>query len=417
VSYATASVAVGESRSVATVDTGAVSAALVCILLFLILNPFLALFVLAIINFFRRIPAVPFILSASLAFTLFFFFRDYGVEWYFNSSDDVPTYIGLYETNATLSFGDLFTNFIEAPNGYELLWHLPWWFLMNTFHASDDTFVFLHYLVLFLGVFLSLLTLSREQLVPSVVVYFLLTPISLDAVAHVWRQQLACSVFLAGAGLHIVRGSRAGKWLIWAAPLVHVSFTFFLMLFLLFELIRARRGFDNKLKVSIFLALLLGLVPVIAKVAIFFLDSIGLARIMSYFEGYDTDVTRAYLIIAAYIVPMLLSFYLFRSDDLNHLFVVLCFAVFSIVLALPGSNSIYERLFMSVLPMWGLFLVRTLRANFRPAWYFAAVVASFLIGVLRLQTLASDGQGLGAFLAYGHAFDPLMGTIKMVSTL
>lgn len=409
--------AVAAAPALLRIDSGAVVTALVCILLFLVLNPFLALFILVNIAFFRRIPVTPFVLSACVAFTLFFFFRDYGIDWYFNSTDDVPTYIGIYETNSSLSFSDLFVNFIQAPNGYEILWHIPWWLLLKTFDASDETFVFLHYLLLFAGVFLSLMTLSKRLLVPFALVYFLLTPISMDAIAHVWRQQLAFSLFLTGVGLHVMRGSAAGRWLICASPFVHVSFTFFVALYFLYEWVRKHRGFDNKLKVSIFLAVVLAVVPLFARVAIFFLDSIGLARIMSYFEGYDTDVTRVYLIVALYIVPMLLSFYLFDGDDLNHLILVLCFAVFSIVLAMPGSNSIYERLFMSVLPLWGLFLFRTLLANFARGWYFAATTFSFAVGVLRLQALAADGQGLGAFLAFGHAFDPFMGTVKMLVTL
>lgn len=405
------------SRGLSRTDSGAILTGLVCILLFLALNPFLALLILALVNYFRRIPTVVFIVSASISFTLFFYFRDYGVDWYFNSSDDVPTYIGIYEQNFSFSFTDLFENFIEAPNGNEILWHLPWWVLLRGFGASDDTFVFLHYLLLFSCLFLALFSLSRRHLVPFALIYFLLTPISLDAMAHIWRQQLAFLVFLSGAGLHIVRGSRVGKWLICASMFIHVSFALFVGLFWIYEPIRRRRGFDNKLKVSLFLAAVLAIVPAISKVAIFFLDSIGLARVMSYFEGTDADTARVYLIIALYIVPMLLSFYLFKVDSLNNLFLVLCFAVFSIVLALPGSNSIYDRLFMSVLPLWGLFFFRTLLANLQSGWYFVAILVSFIVGVIRLQLPAEQGEGVGAFLAFGHAFDPFMGAAKMLITL
>lgn len=405
------------SRGLSRIDSGTVLAALTCILLFLALNPFLALLVLALVNFFRRIPTAVFIVSASISFTLFFYFRDYGIDWYFNSSDDVPTYISIYRQNYSFGFVDLFTNFIEAPNGNEILWHLPWWALLKAFDASDDTFVFLHYLLLFTCLFLALHALSPRLLVPFALVYFLLTPISLDAMAHIWRQQLAFLVFLSGAGLHIVRGSRAGKWLVCASVLIHVSFVLFVALFWIYELIRRRHGFDNKLKVSLFLCAVLAIVPAVSKVAIFFLDSIGLARVMSYFEGTDADITRVYLITALYIVPMLLSFYLFKVDALNQLFLVLCFAVFSIVLALPGSNSIYDRLFMSVLPLWGLFLFRTLLANFPPGWYFAAILVSFTVGVIRLHSPTEQGEGIGAFLAFGHAFDPFMGAAKMLITL
>ena len=144
----------GNTNSVAAGNAAVLG--LVCILLFLAINPFLALFVLAIVAVFKRIPTLVFVVTASLAFALFFFSRDYGIEWYLGSTDDVPDYIEIYRETSGLSVPGLFEFFLESPNGHELLWSLPVWALNNLFDVADYTFVFLHYLAIFVLVFLAL---------------------------------------------------------------------------------------------------------------------------------------------------------------------------------------------------------------------------------------------------------------------
>jgi hypothetical protein len=387
---------------------------LVCILLFLAINPFLALFILAIIAVFRRIPAAVFITAASLSFALFFFSRQYGIEWYVGSTDDVPDYIAAYQEVYGLSFTGILQYFADSPNGHELLWSLPVWALSNLFDVSDNSFVFLHYLAIFLTVFLALATFSKRYLVPLVLVYFFLTPISIDAISHIWRQQLAFSVLLAGIGLYTVRGKSFGKWLIYLSPLVHVSSLFFVMGFLAYRVIRANRGFDHKGKFSIALIILLTAVPVLSSLAVAYLDSLGLARIMSYFEGNDADVVRVYLLVGLYVVPMLASFYLLRNDDTNYLLMVLSLSVFTIVVGLPASNGIYDRLLMSGLPFLGLYFYRCFFMNFSSRWHLPLLLVIFYTGAKRLYAPTLDQSGPMFFLAYGHALDPMMGVLKLL---
>ena len=388
---------------------------LFCVLAFLLLNPFLALFLIALLALFQRVPPWSFILPASFAFALFFYFREYGVEWYPGlADDDVPTYVIMYNSDYGLSLTELMQRFFESPNGNEPLWHLPWWALTNWLDASDNTFIFLHYILIFFTLFLALYTLSTRFLVPFVLVYFFLIPISIDGVAYVWRQELAYFVLLAGAGLDVVRGRRIGKWIVYITPLIHLSCVFFVAAFVVFRVLRKRRAFENHGKIIFFLMLILLAVPALSSVAVVYLDSIGLARIMGYFEGRGTDWGRVALLIGVYALPQLLAFLTLRNDDLNRLFLVLCFAVFSIVLALPAANGIYDRLLMFTLPLLSLYLFRCLIANFAAAWRIPALMLVFAVGVMRLQGPAETGYGAGAFLAFGHAFDPTMGVLKLL---
>jgi|HubBroStandDraft_1064217.scaffolds.fasta_scaffold00062_21 hypothetical protein len=388
---------------------------LLSVLLFLLLNPFLALFLLALLALFKRVPPWSFILPASLAFALFFYSREYGVEWYAGlADDDVPTYVILYNSDYGISFTELMQRFFEFPNGNEPLWHLPWWALTNVFDASDNTFIFLHYILIFFTLFLALYTFSARFLVPFVLVYFFLIPISVDGLAYVWRQELACFVFLAGAGLDVARRRKIGKWIVYISPLLHLSCVFFVAAFVVFQVLRKHKAFDNQGKIIFYLLLILATVPALSSVAVVYLDSIGLSRIMGYFEGRGTDWGRVVLLLGVYALPQVLAFLTLRSDDVNRLFLVLCLAVFSIVLALPAANGIYDRLLMFTLPLLSLYLFRCLIENFDAVWRIPAIMLVFVVGVMRLQGLAATGYGAGSYLAFGHAFDPTMGLIKLL---
>jgi hypothetical protein len=400
------------------VTTSGVLTTLLCMLLFLLLNPFLALFLLAIFALCERVPPWSFILPATISFTMFFYSREYGIAWYAGSStDDVPTYIEMFNSDYGLTFVGLLLRFVVVPSGNEPLWHLPWWFLANAFDATDFTFVFLHYVAIFLALFVALYTLSSRFLVPFVLVYFFLAPTSVDGVAHIWRQEFASFVFLAGVGLYLVRGQKSGRWIIYLTPLLHLSSLFLVAVFLLFELLRKRRAFDNKAKVLFILIVILLAVPAASTTAVVYLDSIGLHRIMLYFEGTGVDPIRVYLLIIAYALPQLAAYWMLRNDDLNRLILMLCFAVFSIVLALPAANGIYDRLLMSTLPLWALFMFRCLLMNFTLGWRIPAVMLIFLVGSVRMYIPATNGDGPGAYLAFGHALEPTMGLLKVMTTL
>jgi hypothetical protein len=389
-------------------------AGLLCVLLFLVINPFLALFLIAIASFYVRVPLLAFLGSAAPAFAMFFFRREYGIEWYAGAGDDVPAYIALYEGNYGYTLGDLWRRFIEAPNGNEILWHAPWSFMLNEFGVSNEDFVFLHYLANFVALILTLRLLSSRYWIAFMVVYFFLTPLAVVGVAHIWRQQLALSLFVAGVALKFERRSRAGDWLIHVSPFMHVSLVFFLLAYWSFLLLRRFGAFERKLRFVLLLGLLMAIVPALSSLAVAFLDSIGVARIMSFFQDGEGSVVRVYLLLLGYAVPMLGIFFWLRTSDTDRLFLVLCFAVFSIVLALPTANGIYDRLLMFSLPLMGLYFYRCLLANFPARGRVPVLAAIFALGCYRLYLPTLEDDGVMAFVADGRGFDPTMGLLRLL---
>lgn len=390
------------NKSYSTVD-------IACILLFLCINPFLALFIMAVLSLQYRISLYVFVVSASISFTLFFFLREYGVDWYFNSTDDVPNYIWMYQSNYSLEFVDILKRFIELPTGNELLWHIPSWMLLNWFGASDETFVLLHYFLIFLTLFFAIGMISSRHFVALSLIYFFLTPISLDSVAHIWRQQIASSMFLGGMGLYFNRGARVGKLMLLCSALMHLSFLFYSAVFLAVESLRVKGKFQNKKKVVKYIIITMLFVPLLLYCTVYVLDSVGLPKILSYFEGYDIDALRVYLIIGIYAIPLLIAFFYFPMDAINTHIAILCLTVFSIVISMPFANSIYDRMLMFVLPLMALFFYRIVLFNITSRWRLPVLVIIFLLGINRLYAISEQGFGVGHFLANGHAFNPFMG--------
>jgi hypothetical protein len=395
---------------------GSLFMALLCVLLYLLINPFLATFLLAVLSLRWSVPKHVFIVMATLSFTLMFYSREYGIEWYPGSStDDIPNYLGMYASNYGLTFGELLTRFIEAPNGNEILWHAPWWFLLNYLNGSENTFIFLHYVAVFGSLFIAMRCLSRQYWIALTVVFLFLTPLSIVGMAHIWRQQMAFAVFVAGLGLQYSRGSRVGGWLMHLAFFVHVAVIFFLLAYWTFLLIRRFGGFDNKLKFTVLILVLLACVPLLSSIAVRFLDELGMARIMSYFEGYGTDVIRVYLLLFVYAAPMLGAFFWLQTDNLNRLILIMCFAVFSIVLALPAANGVYDRLLMFTLPLMSIYFYRCALVNFPARWHVPLLCLIFILGVYRLYLPTREGAGVLSFVAFGHGLDPLMGLMRLLS--
>jgi len=390
-------------------------AGLLCLVLFLTVNPFLALLLLALVSLNVRLPTMPFIVIASIAFAVFFYNREYGIEFYPGlAGDDIPHYRSMYETNYGITLSDLWRNFVESPNGGEILWHLPWWFAVNELDMGTETFVFLHYFVNLVTLFITFRLLSTRYWVAFAVVYFFLTPLTVDVMTNIFRQQLAFAMFVSGIALRFRHNSRAGTWLIHASPFMHMSLVFYLITYWTFLVLRRMKAFDHKLRFVVLLTMLMAIVPALSSMAVAFLDSIGISKIMSFFETGGGSELRVYLVLLGYGVPMLVAFFWLDNDDINRLFLLLNFAVFSIVLALPGANGIYDRLLMFTLPLMGFYFFRLFLRYFPPLWRTPALVFIFALGAYRVYLPTLEHNGVGYFLAYGQAFDPFMGLIRML---
>jgi hypothetical protein len=386
----------------------------VCVSLCLLVNPLLALFILAVLAVFFRVPTSAFFISVPISFALFFYFRDYGVEWAPGSGDDVPGYVLLYQENAFISFSGIFGRFLETPGSGEPLWHILWWPLLNVIGGSDEMFIFLHYLLIFVAAFLSFFVLSKRYFIAFSLVYFFATPLSIESVTYLWRQQLAFSLFLAGIGLYMVHGRQLGRLVIYISPLMHVSMVFFIAIFLAFELYKKYVGLDSKLKFLLIAIINLSAITIVAPFAINYLGSLGLERLASYFEGSGEDQRNVFISVSIYSLFLFMAHLKLKNDDVNNLFIVVLFAVFGLMLAFPGATGIYIRFLIFAFPLYGLYFFRCYLMNFSTRWLVPVMFLIFISGTIRMYRPTLEDIGVVRYLAFGHPFDPFMGVVKML---
>lgn len=391
-----------------------VLSAIICIGLFLVFNPFLALFFLAILSIYIKVNKPSFFILAIISFTLIFYFRKFGIEAN-NRSDDTDVYLQMYHDNKGVPFWGIFTRFFSSPNGNEPLYHLIWWPFINWFNASDEVFLFFHYLVIFAALFFSLYLLSERFFIIIILVFFFITPGVLDTVAFIWRQQLAFSMFLIGIGFFFSERKIIGNWIIYLSPLMHLSAIFFVLIFIAYQLYKSSVSFNRKYKFILFIVLLYLLLAVTFGRIIVYLDNLGLERILNYFT--DNNDSMGLIILSSIVYSVLLfSSYLFlKNDKLNVFFIATMMSVFCIMIAFPAATGIWSRFTIFSLPFFGIYFYRAFLMNFRLKWHLLIVFFTFITGVFRMyRAYIEHGGGVISLIAYNHAFDPGMGIIKML---
>lgn len=382
---------------------------------FLIFNPFIALFIISILSVYVKIPKISFLIIAGLAFTLFFFFRKYDVTWS-ESSDDVPTYILLFFSNKALNFFEIFTRFIEMPGNNEPLWHLPFWVLLNVFGGGEKSFVFFHYLFIFIVLFYSLISISNRYYVILILAYFFLSPVALDSVFHIWRQQLASSIFLIGCNTYLNKKRKFGMILIFSSALVHLICIFFIIIFFYFNFLRKRGLLNNKL-FFLFYSLLLSFILIITfNVGLNFIASLNLERVLMYAETSGSSQIRLLIVMSMMMGTIFISHIYFKNDNLNMLFIFMTVVVTTMSIAFPNATSIFGRLAYFTVPLMGLYFIRWFILNLNLKWLPLVVIFIFITGLIRIIPLITEERASSQFLAFGNPLDPFMGLIKMIYT-
>jgi hypothetical protein len=383
------------------------------VLSFLIFNPFIAIFVISLFSAYFKIPRIWFFISGSLAFTLFFFFREYNVVWS-SSSDDIPAYIELYFSNKSLTLYDLFTRFFAIPGNHEPLWHLPFWLLLNVFDGNEKVFIFVHYLFIFVLLFYTLNSISERYYSIAILAYFFLTPVALDSVFHIWRQQLASTIFLLGCNIYLTKEKKKGLFLIYSSVLIHLVCSYFLAIFLVFNFLRKRNVLEHKIKFFFYCLLLCLVFILLYNAALNFLASLNLDRVLTYAEGTEANAIRLFIVMSFFMGAMFLSHVFYKNDDLNKLIIFITFAVTTMTLAFPAADSIFSRLTYFTVPLIGLYFLRWFVLNFPKKWVLGFVIFTFVSGAYRIIPLITEKRISAQFLALGHPLDPFMGIIKML---
>lgn len=379
-------------------------------------NPFFSIYIITIFKETYSYKNRLLIFILIISFTLFFFSREYGIQFTEGSDDDIPNYLWMYKSNMYVSFLEIFSRFIQNPGQNEPIWHGFWWFFIN-FGLSDYYFVFLHCFLNISLVFILLLQISRLgkiNLLRLLIVYLFLTPISIESIGFLWRQQIAFSLFMIGCLFYFDNKLKyRGMIILLLSTLIHIS-TVFYFIFLFF--IRSINHFfpvETKLIKTLKCTVYLFIIWLSLIFIINFISSMGLDFVAKYYEGSGFVLSS---LITAYIFYSI-SLYTYikkQLDKFDSFILQLSLIIFSIPLLFPSASGIYIRLISFVAPVTGLVVFRVFTADLSIKSSNSLISCIYFLGLLRIFLQTNSQVGFFRFLAFGNFFDISMGLFKMI---
>ena len=300
------------------------------------------------------------------------------------------------------------------PGNNEPLWHFPFWVLLNVFNASENTFIFIHYLLIFLLLIGTLITMSPKYFIILLLGYFFLTPVSIDSIFHIWRQQLASTLFLLGSYVYLIKHKKQGLILIYISVFVHLVCLYFLGIFLFFNFLR-KRNMIKKNTIFFIYALLISLsFFLLFNVALNFLASLNLDRVLMYGEDSSGFDIRLLIVLSIFIVSVAFMHIRYGNDFFNMLIVFISFVTIINSFLLPFASSIFGRLAYFTIPLIGIYFLRSFLKNLSQKWIPLLVLLIFFSGLMRIIVIINNGRASAQFLSFEHPLDPFMGLVKMI---
>ena len=348
------------------------------------------------------------------SFSLFFFNRDYGIDFYFNSDDDVPDYVDYFLRLSDFSFLDIINNFIKFPSGNEPLWHLFWLPVNLITQGNSDVFIFLHYfLILYLLLFISKSIFSKN---PELVFVLLLTffQFTLYNVTHLWRQFLAFEIFIIGV-LSFKKSSR--KILIFSSFLIHVSSLYYIALYYGYI-------FLNKFIRSIYIKIILSLLTIFLlfnSIALFLGDYFE--RIFYYTRGLSAD--RNYQSLKSVLFSIFLFLSYKKTTNLKNKNILFYIASISFLLPLiiPQFNAIYDRFYSLSFIILAIFLItssfnlESVKILIKSKFNFSIFFTLLILSSYKLITEYFANIGVISYLASGKSLSPFSGMFFNIKEL
>lgn len=340
------------------------------------------------------------------SFSLFFFNRNYGIDFYSNANDDVPVYVNYFLRLSDYSFLDIINNFIIFPSGNEPLWHLFWLPVNLIFQGNTDVFIFLHYfLIFYLLLYISKTVFSKN---PELVFILLLTffQFTLYNVTHLWRQFLAFEIFIIGV-LSFKKSSRIT--LIFSSFLIHLSSLYYIILYYGYI-------FLNKFIKSVYKKIIFSLLIIFLffNTIAFFLGEY-FERIAYYTQGLSAERNLQSLKSILFSVILFLSYK--KSTDLKNKKILYYIASISFLLPLiiPQFNAIYDRFYGLSFILLAIFLIIS---SFNIESFKILIKSKFNLGIFTILFILSSYKliteyfaniGVISYLASGKSLSPFSG--------
>lgn len=384
------------------------------IILYLVFNPFLALFFSIFLNrnsnSFKKIN----IISFSFAFALLFFSREIGVNFYEYATDDVEVYIEFFKSISSTDFSSLLNQFFTNPSGNEPI-YLAFIKILNIITFQNiSAFIFLHYFILFylLYVFVSKISVRFAPLL--ILFYFFSFPISIYSIAHVWRQQIAILLlYIVVLNKHKIKSNFIFYVLLTSTVLIHLSNIYFLLIYLFYQFVISL--LEETPKNLILTSLILMIVEkLIFTIFLIILSLLGLGKLLTYADGLSASKDVFFKLLPIYITLTLFVLYMNKKN--TKIYILLFFTLSSLLMpiVIPSLNSIYDRFINFTIPLIGVIFIAYFFNKKMIKYIPNLAFVIFIIGSFRLFLEYRNNVGVISYIGYKHSFDPFIGVIKLL---
>lgn len=379
---------------------------------FLIFNPYLAIFLSALLSTNRLQNNRYVFLVGILALSLFFYFRVYGVSWAEGSEDDVLRYVYIYEKLSLSNFSEVFTNFINYPGQNEPVWSYFWW-LVSGMGITGFSFILLHYILNFTVLVLTFYILSKKNYLGALFYYLFISLNSIEIIGFLWRQQIAICIFIIGIHFFYNNRKKFGFLLILISPLIHLPSIIFTLLFIeyiLFFYFQDSEKIINKIKLNVFNLILL---IILFEFGFYLLTNSGLKSLAYDSENNAPITLKTTLSLTSYYI---FFFYFYYSSKFNKFNIFISFILISIIpifIIEPYKSTLFSR-YQSYIYAFAAIFISVLLSKQKIIHQYSLMVIVFLFGIIRYYYQSNMGIGVFQYLAYGQSFDPFMGILKML---
>jgi len=264
-----------------------------CSLSFLILNPFLALFILTLYSLYvdnsvKQTKQILLIFAFALA--IFYASRDIWVL----PDDDAAVYVQKYLMDQDDSLASIVSRFLLFPPTNEVLYFSGMWIIVKLLNPGIQTLLFILHLGQLTLLSLAAYLVSRRYAVFFLFIFFFGIPDPNTNFMTIWRATLAQLIFMIGTLIYFKGNPKTGRIVILASLGFHVTLMLFIFIFELYIFVRRRTSYFSTV-VLCCLAFYLSLDTL--RSALEYIWPSRAAMFFNFPEEYRVNLTEAFVVI------------------------------------------------------------------------------------------------------------------------
>lgn len=351
----------------------------ICFFSFFLLNPFFAIFIMALFSLLVSVNSKSILLILTIALTIFYSSRAIGVSWG-TGMDDAGQYIFNYQNSLNKSIYELFMSFYLNRSKTEFFYYVFWWIIGKLFNPTPETFIFLIYLIQITLLSIAAYLVSKRYVLIFIFIFYFGLIDPNHQILHLWRASFSFFIFLIGILIYFKGNKKIGRILVYVAIGFHVSIIINVILFELFNILMKRKRF-------IITAVQGGIIVLIAS--LFFIFAMSELIPKAYYSfNYNIKAHIGMARIAVYgvvLITLVLGNYYYRLSKVSQ-FSSFLFIMYLILLFQLGlNNPIMTRLLQIMVPIVGIVLFEIVMKQSKR-------IIVFIIIILYLHVITSPSS-------------------------